>query len=64
MTRKDYILIAHAMNGSQLAQDATRHSEQYAESCKALADILQFYNPNFVKGTFLAACGLQPGAPL
>ncbi|MHB8413985.1 MAG: hypothetical protein ACYDB1_01125 [Acidiferrobacteraceae bacterium] len=60
MTRKDYILIAHALFGSRLASDkAGRAATQYEECCYALADILHFDNPTFESDTFLTACGVE-----
>ena len=66
MTRKDYILIAKAMNRARpqsAAKDDKDRSEkeeaevlQWVWDCLELADALQEENPRFDRDRFIAAC--------
>lgn len=56
MTRKDYVLIAEAVN---LAKDQTRPAERDPIYWTAhfVANALRRDNPRFEKARFMAACG-------
>lgn len=73
MTRKDYVLIAAAINkahlfastdGMTVAESAEYCSHKfretaYREAARALADALGNENPRFDRGRFLTACGVK-----
>ena len=64
MTKKDYVLIAKALQLRTVydAEDMTYAEGWHAgvSSCiDALADVLQRDNPKFDRARFLAACGVQ-----
>ena len=58
MTKKDYELIASALNNTYLGhKEWVRTLEQIAGT---LADTLAEHNPKFNRNKFLTACGIQP----
>jgi hypothetical protein len=62
VTRKDYILIARALNSSRIAVIGKREEDFESGrklACQALADYLETDNSRFDRERFLKACGVQ-----
>jgi hypothetical protein len=59
MTRKDYIVIAAALNSAapHSIMDEDRH--QHLMDCTAIANVLGHDNPRFDHARFLKACGVE-----
>lgn len=57
MTRKDYELVAQALNSTQLAEVfSLPHFQQWTADVEAVADALAADNDRFDRERFLAAC--------
>jgi hypothetical protein len=59
MSRKDYVVIAHAMRSSKPSLYPAYAYIQWVKDCEALAKELGFDNPNFNRDVFLKACGVE-----
>jgi hypothetical protein len=70
MTKKDFELIARAMDDAQYAIRQKENPEAIATlldgvsyACDYIADALATSNPRFDRERFLTACGVQSSAP-
>lgn len=63
MTRKDYILIAAALNEAREFSTIEERRYGVERAALRLADAIGQDNPRFDRGRFLAACGLTEFQP-
>lgn len=62
MTRKDYVLIAEAINSVRCeTREAGRDPQQVYEVAARLAHRMKLVNANFERARFMAACGFPAG---
>jgi len=60
MTRKDYVLIARALNDSRPITSSNQFAHaQHHNDCTFIARALANDNPRFDRERFLEACGVQ-----
>lgn len=62
MTRRDYSLLARAMEFVKPAKGASKEShKQWVVDVRAICDVLSMNNPRFDRQRFYAACGMEGG---
>ena len=59
MTKKDYILLAGAIQESMPNDSYMERAEQYKITARKIAEALASDNPRFNYNTFYNACGLE-----